>query len=162
MEVEIKDFPVELFNTRNGVRVVGRLRFPPLGTLSINYRQYLVNKEQIDLRLSLGDLQIVEPIEEAKYLEDTISAEVIGGYLGQNDTIAAEVIDTNDITLPKEKSLVARFKDKEITWQQALKEIEGITDPITLADLYEEALELGIKSDGVVVKALLSAIEGNS
>lgn len=151
-------FPALLKNTKECVLVVGGLRFPPLGVLSVDKLSYERNKELIELCLSVGNLVDLNVVNADRC--DECIDECEGGCIKEKH--AEEFTGAPDEDIMDEpvmsKSVVRRYHDKELSWQQTLKELDSITDKDTLEELYNEALVLGIKPDGVVMNSLRSML----
>lgn len=156
-----RKFPFKIKNVSGSTRVVGSLWLPPQEEVKINKAIYQLNKDSIELDLEIGGIVIIE--EAPEIVEKAHSDEPIKQEGTISDATVVETIDkdsTVKVEKSVEKSIVAKYHDKELTWQEVVKEIGSVNYTYEeLYDLYQEGLELGVKIDGVVMKSLMSAMQ---
>lgn len=141
------EFPVLIKNNKNVVRVVGGLMLPPLGVVEVSKSQYLANKDKIELDVDVGGISVLSGAKAQKAKEEIKKEE--------------EAKKASSVSYDPE--LIEKFNNGEIHWQHVVKQIDACAqNEEAINHYYNEALRLGIKENGIVMKAIKSIILANN
>lgn len=140
-------FPVVIRNNLKTWCVVGRIWFPPDGSLSVSRHFFEEHVEEIKASIEEGRLTILSDVTEE---DETDEVKVL-----TDDSDKEEAEDDNIDT----RSIVDKYVEEKTHWKTVTKEIEEVTDLHEAEGLLVDAQFHELPEDGAIMKAILSKIE---